>query len=162
MKKIISLMAVMATLALMTSCSKDKDPEEVSKNITGTDWGGYLTEEKKNGSQWEDNGQQNFVVIRFNGTGTAPTSGTGYQVEFANSYMNDKTGYSNFKWRLENGELRMEYETKGWNNTYIDYNAAEVTTNTLKGFMYDAVTGKHRFRMELKANGSFDWNKWKE
>jgi len=28
--------------------------------------------------------------------------------------------------------------------------------------MYDAVTGKHRFRMELTANGSFDWNKWKE
>jgi len=40
MKKIFALMTVMATLALMTSCSKDKDPEEISKNITGTDWAG--------------------------------------------------------------------------------------------------------------------------
>lgn len=163
MKKTIALATVIAALALVTvSCSKDKDPEEVSKNITGTDWAGYLTEERKDNGRWVDNSQQHFVVIRFIGTGTAPTSGTGYQVEFANSYLIDKTGYSNFKWKLVNGDLRMEYETIGWNNTYIDYNDADVTATTLKGYMYDSTTGIHRFRMELTANGSFDWSKWKE
>ncbi len=162
MKKLFALMTVMAALALMTSCSKDKDPEEISKNITGTDWAGFMTEERKDMGNWVNNGQQNFVVIHFIGTGTAPKEGTGYQVEFENSYMNSKTGYSNFKWKLEDGELRMEYEAKGWNNTYIDYNATTVTNTTLNGYMYDAVTGRHRFKMELTANGSFDWSKWRE
>ena len=165
MKKIFVLATIIAALALVTvSCSKDKDPEEVSKNITGTDWAGYLTEERKDMGNWVDNNQRNFAVIRFIGTSTSanaiPTGGTGYQVEFSNSYMNEKTGYSNFRWRLNDGHLEMTYETKGWDDTYIDYNDATVTATTLNGYMYDY--SGHRFRMELTANGSFDWSKWKE
>ena len=165
MKKVFTIMTLFAALAIVTiSCKDDKDPEEVSKNITGTDWAGYLTEEKKNGSSWEYNKQRNYAVIHFNGTSTGtavPTSGTGYQVEFKNEFMAEKTGYSNFSWRLEGGELKMAYQADDWNDTYIDYNDATVTSTVFNGYMYD-YTGNHRFRMELKANGSFDWSKWRE
>ena len=95
MKKIFALMTVMAALALMTSCSKDKDPEEISKNITGTDWAGFMTEERKDMGNWVNNGQQNFVVIHFIGTGTAPKEGGGWE----------KRGGG---WRNRGTQLRLE------------------------------------------------------
>lgn len=164
MKKILSFVILMAAMAIVSiSCSKDeKDPVEVAKNLANIDWEGYLTEQRRTNGQWESNDQRNYVVVRFNGSGASPQYGTGYQVEYSDSYKNDQTGFSNLKWKINGKRLEIEYETVGWNPVYIDYNDAIIEDKIFRGCMYDYKNEHYRFIIEWNKCGNFDWSKVKK
>lgn len=156
MKKIFALMTVMATLLLTGSCSKDeeRDPAEVKQLITSTDWAGYLTEEMHInwGNKWENNNQQNYVVIHFD------AAGKGQQVEFKTEFMKEQTGYSDFNWIIEDGKIVITYSAKDWNRCYIDYNDVTLDSKTFSGYLWDYTNKDYRFVMKLNAISHFDWN----
>jgi len=158
MKKLFTYMTIFAAMTMMMSCSKDeKEPVQVSKDITGKDWQGYMDTYKGNNGAWKNMDERSFVVIRFNGAANA-LKGDGYQLEFKNSTMSgDPSDKSAFRWEIENGELHIAY-TAGWTDVWIDYNNCTVTSETFNGDMYDH--NEHKYTFWLKAGVSIDWTKY--
>ena len=114
MKKLLIFMTMFVAAALLTiSCSKDdgKDPAQVVKDLTSTDWQGEVKELKRNGRSWEDGYQTHWAVMRFKAAGTQAQAGSGYQLEYRNenTIPENLTDESAFTWRIDGDIIRVIY-----------------------------------------------------
>ena len=156
MKKLIICLTLLAAMTFtLTSCKKDKDPEQLYKDITNKDWHGYMDTYKENGSEWRDMGERTFLVIRFNGN-KGELNGTGYQVEFDNPEMaGNPSDKNSFRWEIANGELHIAYINPGWTDVWIDYNNCTVSDDSFVGEMYDH--HDHMYKFYFKPGIAINW-----
>lgn len=159
MKKLFTFASLLfATMLLMTSCKDDegRDPQEISKILVNYDWQGYQDAYKKQGSGWIDNGERTYNVLRFNGVGTNPQSGTGYLLQFENEFKNNEPEAVKISWRIEDGQITIEYDKTGWQGVYINFNDAEIYGDTFRGDMFDRYDHKYTFKFSKQTYSNWD------
>ncbi|MBR6867185.1 MAG: hypothetical protein IKN02_03030 [Prevotella sp.] len=150
MKKLLIFMTMFVAAALLTiSCSKDdgKDPAQVVKDLTSTDWQGEVKELKRNGRSWEDGYQTHWAVMRFKAAGTQALAGSGYQLEYRNenTIPENLTDESAFTWRIDGDIIRVIYTNQEWHSLYINYNDADIDANRFTGEMIDNEDDRYKF-----------------
>lgn len=173
MKKLFTLMAIFAAMAMITvSCSKDDDDKDstenrlkfanaLTQNSTSGIWEGYDKRQHKEFGSWVDR-SQSYVVIRFDRASTTATTGTGFLLTFENSYKETYKEQSEFTWYFDDDMLHITYRHSGWTPVYAEYRTNELVINgdNFYGYWFEETSSRYRFSY-TKSTFS-DWNKYKE
>ena len=161
MKKIFMFMALTATVTLLcVSCKKDeKSPEDTASELVGSDWQGYISGYKKNGSEWVFNNERNFAVVRFTANADDPLKGKGYQLEYENENKYENTGKAEFTWNVTDDKLHIAYITEGWGDVYLEYNKnCEIKGDRFSGEMFDY--HDHKYVFEFWKTTFYGWEQF--
>ena len=164
MKKFLSIMAVVAAVAMiMTGCKKEEsDSEENRLNFTNKifhgqnttyTWEGHEVAKVKN----EGTKKERYSVLRFERASAQSTTGTGRLVAFTNSYKDDFVEASDFRWYFSDRCLYIEWEHSGWQTAHAEYLTNELTIDGsgFHGTWFESTS----YRWEFNYIAS-TWNEW--
>ncbi|MBR1506010.1 MAG: hypothetical protein IJ614_07890 [Prevotella sp.] len=156
MKKIFTFIA-MAAIAMtavftMTSCERDSDAEDryQAHTLDGT-WTGYIDVYYAQRWGWTGSSYRTAICfVRENAYG-----GWGYEADYDLDYYDE--AYSEFRWEVVNGVIRIDYAAPGWNPIRIyEYRLYD---DCFEGYM-DDYTGKD-IQFKLYYDGSYNWGRWR-
>ena len=164
MKKFLSIMAVVAAVAMiMTGCKKEEaDSEENRLNFTNKifqgqnttyTWEGREVAKVKN----EGTKKERYSVLRFERASAQSTTGTGRLVAFTNSYKTDFVEASDFRWYFSDRCLYIEWGHSGWQTAHAEYLTNELTIDGsgFHGTWFESTS----YRWEFNYIAS-TWNEW--
>ncbi len=164
MKRLFTYVTLFAAIILcMSSCKKDEEKErnEVANNLVG-DWQGYIQEWKSydsNKTSYIPNHERRWVCMRFNRSSDS-SSGTGYQIEFKNEFMNntpDADDMNEFNWRVNGDHLEITYKT--WDAIYLEFKKSTINGSDFKGSFF-TFSKVYKYEFDYKRKAFDDWDKY--
>ena len=164
MKKFLSIMAVVAAVAMiMTGCKKEEaDSEENRLNFTNKifqgqnttyTWEGREVAKVKN----EGTKKERYSVLRFERASAQSTTGTGRLVAFTNSYKTDFVEASDFRWYFSDRCLYIEWKKSGWQTAHAEYQTNEILIDGsgFHGTWFESTSYSWEFTYIASS-----WNEW--
>ncbi len=149
----MTIICSLMMMATFTSCDRnsylDYEDRSEARTLSGT-WTGYIDTYYRD--RWGVTGNTYRTTMEFyreNAYG-----GTGREIDY-NTYDNYVYYYSDFRWEVNGGVIRIKY-ADSWGTVLIyDYT---LTSTTFSGYMDDGTTRDIRFT--FRYDGGFDWGTW--
>lgn len=155
MKKLYTCMT-MAVIAIsatvFTACEREAQDREEARTLEGT-WTGYIDVYYADRWGWTgDTYRTSFYFYLEN-----PYGGWGYEADYnSTSAYSVESYYSEFRWNVTNGVIRIEYADPSWNPIRI-YNYT-LYGDYFSGYMDDGTRKDIYF--QLYYDGNYNWSNW--